>query len=514
MLESTGILVKELKLQRLLCERVFVTWEDQLGTSCALGCRLNCNGQNLEFYIVAGYDMEGHIHIHFSIQVFIKVGGKKQALELLLVVPPDADLANASNTQVVSNIDKLSRHHASAIHDAGISNLTHVICIPFDLVAEGFVVSKERQTAGIIQAWNNTSRELIRSFQSLSITKTFTVYIKPNDYALVGLEDLRDRLTNTATPGPRKIITKEMYLRQALELVKWSRFDAISPAPAYTETPQLFPEVQVPCPPPMVFEQQTPSIHTIEATIPETPARTPTSSNHTSVHGIFSSSREELRDDEVSLDGIEEDTRDMEMNFNVDSDEEQLAILNSRELSQELNHDLEVSQMLESTLLKWVQTVIRINATVYEHNHLTAKLGILSGCANTSNTGLFDATLPWCSALFFYDPFDSDSDNTLGLWEKRNSWLISDIVRLIQWANGFRYGAEMDPLLLKHFRKLGDTARTVALVTNKSNKDEYDYQKVVCVVCILAEFGKLDSGKSVFRQSLGTDSNRSKRMKV
>ncbi|TEY28950.1 hypothetical protein BOTCAL_0981g00020 [Botryotinia calthae] len=526
MSKPTKILIKEFGLQSLLRERVFVTWEDQSGTSRVLGCRSDCNGQNLEFFIAAYYDMEGHVHIHLSLQVSIINRGNKQIIELLLIVPPDADLADASGSQIISNIDKLSHYHASAIHDAGISNSTHVICIPFNLVAEGFVVMKKKQTTMTIKASNQSSKELIRNFQSLSITKTFTVYIKPNDYALVGLKDLRNRLTNTGTPGSRKTITKEMYIRQALELVEWSRFDAISPPPAYIETPQLFPEIQVPRSPPMVFEQKTPLlIHTVEATIAETPTRTPISSNHTLVHGIFSSSCEELPDNEVNLDDIEEDARsmEMEMNFNVDSDEEQLAILKSRELSQEFNYDLEVLQILDSKLLKWIQTAIRINSNVYEHNQLNTKLTILGSCVRTSNTGIFDATMPWCSALFFYDPFDSDPDNTLGLWKKRNSWLISDIVRLIQWANRFHYGAEMNPLLLKHFRRLGDTARTIALNT-KSNKDEYDEQKGVCMARVLVEFGKpgistskstsKGNSKSVFRHSLGTDSNGSKRVKM
>ncbi|KAG4027251.1 hypothetical protein MFRU_031g00010 [Monilinia fructicola] len=520
MSSPTEILTEKFKLQYILRERVFVTWEDQSGTSCALGRRSNRNGQNLEFFMAAYYDTKGYIHIHFSLEVLIVVAGNKRAIELLLVVPPDADLANASKSQTISNIDNLSTYHASAIHDAGISKSTNVICIPFNLVAEGFVVMKKKQTTAIIKAWNNPSRELIRGLQSLSNTKNFTVYIRPNSYALIGLRDLRNRLTNNGTPiDLRKTITKEMYIEQALELVEWSRFDATSPPPAYTETRQLFPEVQVPRSPPVVLEQETSSIHTDETTIAETPARPPTSSNHTSVHGIFSPSCRELSDNEVNLMDIEEDTRSIEMSFHVDSDEEQLAILNSRELSQELNADIEVSQMLDSKLLRWLRTAIRINPNIQEHNHLATRLAILGSCIRTSNTHIFDATLPWCSALFFYDPLDGDPDNSLGLWEKRNSWLISDIARLIQWANGFHDGAEMNPLLLKHFIKLGDTARNVASNTRKGNDEYYD-QKSVCIVRVLTEFGKQngrigkENSKSLFRHSLGSDGNASKQMKM
>ncbi|KAJ8058417.1 hypothetical protein OCU04_012606 [Sclerotinia nivalis] len=214
------------------------------------------------------------------------------------------------------------------------------------------------------------------------------------------------------------------------------------------------------------------------------------------------------------------------MNFDVDSDEEQLA--KEQFVNLQLNYDLEVSQKLNSKLLRWMQTAIRINSNVHEHKRLTTKLSILGNCIRTSNASVFDATLLWCSALFFYDPFDSDSDNNLGLWEKRNLWLISDIARLIQWANGMHHGIEINSLL-KHFIKLGDIARTVALDIT-CNKDKYYDQKSVCIVCILAEFSKLGGGsggssgngdiskesnsKSVSRKSLGTDSHASKRVKI
>lgn len=35
--------------------------EDQASTSCAIGCRSNRNGQNLEFFVAAYYEMEGYI---------------------------------------------------------------------------------------------------------------------------------------------------------------------------------------------------------------------------------------------------------------------------------------------------------------------------------------------------------------------------------------------------------------------------------------------------------------------
>ncbi|KAF7942978.1 hypothetical protein EAE96_010927 [Botrytis aclada] len=507
MSNPTEILIEKLELKLLLRERVFLKWEDKSGTPCTLGSRLNRNKQNLEFFIAVYYDMEGCIHVHFSITVSVIVAGKKQKMEMLFVVPPDADFANTSKPRLISDIDDLSPLDASAIHEAEISHSVYVICIQFNLTAKGFVITKKKTNTNL-KPWGTISKQLMHGLVSLSNTEIFTAYIKPNDYALVGLEDLRNRLCNTRTPTDTyKANMKDIYIQQTPELMEWRGHDLISLPPPYTENaPQLSSEVQAfPRSPPITFEQ-------------ETPPRTTSRLKSTSVHGIFSPSREELSDSEVSLNDIGEDSRYIEMDFNIDSDEEQLANMNSREL----DHDSKMSQMLNSKLLKWMQTVMRINSNVHEHKRLTTKLSILGNCIRTSNANLFNATLRWCSALFFYDPLDSDPDNTLGLWEERNSWLISDIARLVQWANRIHHSVETNPLFLNHFIKLGDTARTVALDT-RFNKDKYYDQKSVCIVCVLAEFKNSggDGGSGISKQSkpasrkgLGTESSASKRVKL
>jgi hypothetical protein len=506
--------IEKLQLAKLLDERVFVKWVDQSGTTSTLGSCLYGNKQNPKFFMAAYLDIEGHIRIHFQLQVSIKLAGKIQQIDILLVVPPDADFASSSTPRPISSIDDLA-HDASAIHEAGLSNSQHVFLIQFNLTTKGFVVMKKK-TAPIIRPSNTTTNKLIRSLESLSNTTIFSVYIRPSTYAEVNLGKLRMHLSNTcAATDTRKTNIKEMYIQQGAMLVEWSRFvyeNQQYPLPPYT---QPSPGVQVPQSPPIIFERETPSINTIEAAIAETPTRTPVSPNLTPVlHGIFSPSIEESLDGKANLDDIEEDMRYVEEDFDVDSDEERLANLNSRELSQQFNHGLEVSKILESKFVEWIQTAMRINSKLYEHKRLITKLSILGNCVRTSNTGVFDATIPWCSALFFYDPFDSDK--TLGLWEERNSWLISDIAKLIKWANEVHYGAEMSPLLVNDFVKLGDTARTVALHPGY-NKDGYNLQKSVCVAHVVMEFVKPGTGensKPVSRKSLGSDSHTLKRVKI
>ncbi|KAF7907009.1 uncharacterized protein EAF01_004596 [Botrytis porri] len=533
MSNPTEILIEKLKLQRLLCERVFVKWEDQSGTSCTLGSRLNQNKQNLKFCLAVYYDTEGYIHVHFSLKVSITLSGNKQEMEMLLVVPPNANFADPSEPCLISNIDELSHIDASAIHEAEISDSVSVFRIQFDLSTNGFIVMKKKSTT--IKPRNTSSTKLICGLESLSRTKTFTVYIKPNDYALVGIQEVRNRLSETGSPtNLHKPNMKEMYIRCAPELVEWSEFDPTSLPPVYTENDQLIPEVQVPQSPPTILEQQTPSINTIEMVIAETPTPTRISPSPAPVlHGIFSPSIEEptrtpispnlsqprdiscpsieeLHDIEEQLRHVVESSRYIATNCNINSNEEHLVNLNS----QEQPNQQAISKILKSKFVNWIHRARLINSNVYKHKRLNTKLTILGNCIRTSNTKVFDAIVPWCSALLFYNPFDSD--NTLELYEKRNRWLISDIAELIKWANEVHYGAEMTSSLVNDFIKLGDIARAVALHPGY-NKDEYELQKSLCIVNVFIEFGKPGASMTtaVSRKSLETDSNNpSKRVKI
>ncbi|CCD43451.1 hypothetical protein BofuT4_P011270.1 [Botrytis cinerea T4] len=116
--------IEKLRLEKLLDERVFVKWIDQSGTTFTLGSCLHTNKQRSDFFMVVYRDVEGQIHIHFKLRVFVKLAGKKRQIEISLVVPPDADFTNASTPFSISSIDSLS-HDASAIHDAGLTNAQH-----------------------------------------------------------------------------------------------------------------------------------------------------------------------------------------------------------------------------------------------------------------------------------------------------------------------------------------------------------------------------------------------------
>ncbi|PQE28090.1 lim domain-containing serine threonine- kinase protein [Rutstroemia sp. NJR-2017a WRK4] len=445
----TEILIEKLKLQPLLRDRVFVKWEDQSGS------RSIRNMRNLKFFMQAYYDVEGHIHIHFSLEVSIKLGGKKQNVEMLLVIPPDADFSDTLEPRSISTIDNLSPLDIAAIHDAELSASLQVIHTQFDLSTKSFIIMKKPTTKLNMNSWDITSAKLLRSLESLSNTTSFGIYIKPNDYARVGLRHLRDRLSNTPT-DTRKINMKEMYIEQVPQLVEWK-----SPPPYTAQDVQRSTEVQVPRSPPIADVDANGDI------VPATPSLLPVS------HGIFSSDCEESSNitGDLDLDDICKDSGHVEPYLEVDSDEEYLAMLNAQQLSQQLRQDTS-SEALRSEFKEWIKAAMAINQNVYKHSGLTKKLFALGESVHTSNLGMFDAIRPWCSALFLCDPTDSS--------RVTDEWFVTDMAELIKWVNTFQRGAEMT-ILMDDFLELGSDAR-------EGNMDQYKRRKVDFLLRIWVEY--------------------------
>jgi hypothetical protein len=419
------------------------------------------------------------------------LGDKIQDVEMLLVVPPDADFADALKPRSISNIDDLSPLDVAAIHDTETSNLLSVICIQFDLSTKGFIVIQKNSTA-TIKPRNSTSATLLRGFESLSNTKTFTIYIKPNDYALVGLKQLHNRLSNTPT-DTRTTNMKGMYIEQVPELVEWKS----APPPPYTAPDaQESTEVQVPRSPPIADVDANGDI------IPATPSLLPV------CHGIFSSDCEEssnITTGDLDSDDICKDSGHVESHLEVDSDEEYLAMLNAQQLSQQLRQDTS-SEALRSEFKEWLKAAMSINQNVYKHSGLTKKLFALGESVHTSNVGMFDAIRPWCSALFLCDPTDSSRPT--------DEWFVTDMAELIKWVNTFHRGAEMT-ILMDDFLELGSDARV-------GNMDQYKRHKVDFLLRIWVEYdyssssmdGESSKVLSRKRNTLKTGGNVSKRART
>ncbi|PQE22489.1 hypothetical protein CJF31_00001412 [Rutstroemia sp. NJR-2017a BVV2] len=488
--------IEILGLENLLTERVYIKWVDEDGC-WTLGSCMPGNKKNVDIIMKVVCDSKRHVHIQFSLRVAIRISGKRHHIYMLLAVPPHVDFEYASKELPIQELNDLSHLDASALHEAGISNLEHVIVLKFDIRFMGFVVQKEKEST-TISPFNETSSKLIRTIRSLSLMKKFKVYVRPSDYARQHLKEIREHLRNTSTEICESDMRK-IYSQQGIMLVNWTHFKhKDQPPPLYTAKDTYRPtEVQVPRSPLIAYTDTKSSPN--EAIVPVTPSPVPV------CHGIFSPDSDELSD--VGEDSHFNDYKGsghvetyLEVEVEVNSDEEYLAESharqldseyqfesNARELDEEYLADIrEVSQQLRkdatsealgSEFREWLDAAAKINPNVLGHRALTSKLLTLGESVRESDVAKFDATRPWCSALLFYDPTDSSS--TSELQDSTRRLLVSDIAGLIKSINTFQRGAEMT-FLMDDFVKLGSAARA-------GNKEQYTRYKVECQFRILVD---------------------------
>ena len=498
--------IEILGLKTLLAERVYIKWVDE--DSCwTLGSCMPGNKKNVDIIMKVVCDSKRHIHIQFSLKVAIKISGKRHHIYMLLAIPPHVDFEYASKDLPIQELNGLSHLDASALHEAGISNLERVIVLKFDIRFTGFVVQKEKESTTICP-FNETSSKLIPAIRSLSLMKKFEVYVRPSDYARQHLKEIRERLYDTSAEISESDMRK-IYSQQGIMLVNWTYFNYKEPQdqspPLYTAHDAQRPtEVQV--------------LHSpLTAYVDPIPAR----------HSIFSPDRGELSGDS-HLDNNHKDSGHVEtyLDIEVNSDEEYLAESNARQLdneyqlesnARELDEEYladirEVSQQLRqratsealgSEFKEWVDAAAKLNPNVLGHRGLTSKLLSLGESVRESNVAKFDAIRLWCSALLFYDPTDSSS--TFELQDSTRRLLVSDIAGLIKSINILQRGAEMT-FLMDDFLKLCSAARA-------GNKEQYTYYKVECQFRILVD-EKSSKGLSRKRNTSEIDSNVYKRTRT
>ncbi|KAF7918164.1 uncharacterized protein EAE97_011935 [Botrytis byssoidea] len=504
--------IEILGLENLLAERVYIKWVDDDGC-WTLGSCMPCNKKKVDIImkVVCNSKSKRDVHIQFSIKVAIKISGKRHYMYMLLAVPPHGDFQYASEDASIQKLDDLSYLDASALHEAGISNLERIIVLNFDIRFAGFVVQKEKESTSICP-FNKTSSKLIRAIKSLSLMKKFKVYIRPSDYARQHLKEIRECLHDTSVEVCESDLGK-LYFKKGITLVNWTHFKhkehkepQDQPPPLYTANDtQRATEVQVPRSPLIVYidKKSSPSID--EAIIPVTPSPVPV------CHGIFSSSPEELSDiGEGSY--LDDDYKDLGR-VEVNSDEEYLAEFNARQLDEAYLTDIRetsrrlrqdaTSEALASEFREWLDAAAKLNPNVLEHRGLTSKLLTLGESVRESDVAKFDAVRPWCSALLFYNPTDSSS--TSELQDSTHRLLVSDMAGLIKSINTFQRGAEM-AFLMEDFIKLGGAARA-------GNKEQYTRCKVECQFRILVD-EKSSKGLSSKRNTSEIDSNVYKRTRT
>ena len=342
--------IEILGLKTLLAERVYIKWVDE--DSCwTLGSCMPGNKKNVDIIMKVVCDSKRHVHIQFSLKVAIKISGKRHHMYMLLAVPPHGDFEYASEDLPIQELNDLSHLDASALHEAGISNLERVIVLNFDIRFTGFVVQKEKESTTICP-FNETSSKLIRAIRSLSLMKKFKVYIRPSDYARQNLKEIRERLRDTSTEICESDMRK-IYSQQGIMLVNWTHFKhkepQDQPPPLYTANDAQRPtEVQVPCSPLIAYVDTKSSPNINEAIVPVTPSPVPV------CHGIFSSDREELSDvgEDSHLDDDYKDLGHVEtyLEVEVNSDEEYIARSNARQLDSEYQFESNARELGEECL--------------------------------------------------------------------------------------------------------------------------------------------------------------------
>ncbi|KAF7932630.1 uncharacterized protein EAE98_003929 [Botrytis deweyae] len=397
---NIAVPIEILGLENLLTERVYIKWADEDGC-WTLGSCMPGNKKNVEIImkVVCNSKSKRDVHIQFSIKVTIKISGKRHYMYMLLAVPPHGDFEYASEDLSIQKLNDLSHLDASALHEAGISNLERIIVLNFDIRFAGFVVQKEKESTTILN-WTHFKHK------------------EPRDQ-----------------PPPR-----------------YTAKDTQRPA-----------EVQVPRSPLIAYIDTKSSPRIDEAIIPVTPSPVPVCHGIFSPNPEeLSDVGEDSHLDDYKDSGRIETCLEMEVNSDEEYlaksnarelDEEYLTDI--RETSQQPRQDA-TSEALGSEFREWLNAAAKLNPNVLEHRGLTSKLLTLGESVRESDIAKFDAIRPWCSALLFYNPTDSSS--TSELQDSMHRLLVSDMAGLIKSINTFQRGAEMT-FLMEDFLKLGSAAR-------------------------------------------------------
>ncbi|KAM3066405.1 hypothetical protein ACMFMG_012095 [Clarireedia jacksonii] len=508
LVHGMAVPIDNLGLKSLLKERVYTKWVDNLGESFTLGSRSHTNKEETELLMEVVCDSEAHIRVHFSLDIFCRVNGKQRPTQLLLVVPPHGDFNYALKSRPIRQLGDFLHSDAVAVHDAGIIKSEQIHVLPFNLRSLGFVVKKTRK---LNTPSNSTSKELARMIRSLSLVKTFKVYIKPSDYAQQNLKTVWERLSGT---GAEISISNmmDMYSIDDVEVVDWTKFgleeflDTLSPPIALPSqdarvTPNALPPpyakndaqrstgVEIPQSPPNAYTNTKLVPNIGDAIVPATPSSLPV------CHGIFSPEPEKQSKvaGDSDLDDIHKDSGHVE-NFELDSDEERLAALNAQQLSQQLRQK-EISDTLLSRFRNWLNATMAIDGNVYKNPELTTKLRTLGTSVRNSEVGLFEATKHWCSALFLFKQTDASSQANGDPSKQTDGYFVSDMAELIKWVNKFHRDAEVT--VLKHdFLRLGSAARAC-------DTEQYMHHKCEIILRIFVSptgSNKVWSGKRKFSE--------------
>ncbi|KAK8153148.1 hypothetical protein IWX90DRAFT_82123 [Phyllosticta citrichinensis] len=389
----------------LVNERVFAVWEDSVDGIQSLGSLspINKNDPGLTFKV--GFDGQ-QILLRFSINVSFRTSGRDERRELFLVLPVKAFCTQNSPPLRVDDLRTTDIGAiAPKVHDAGLSNAGHVLRTQFSLSAPGHVLMPVTK-APRLRPSTSTSRKILLAFQSLSQTSEFSLFMKPSDYARVGLRTVSQHLSNAESLVDFQLDLAEMYNGRGAVLMDWDRCDLgpsinASAPPQYGQqsppppaTPGSFPPSifdksfvtpggleKFPSPPPYPYSIRH------EILVPESPPLVAGSSlckpNSPAPH-------------------IPEKRR-------CASPERPGPIKYPRQSSPATaaaDRTCTTAELM-AAFSAWLAKALVINETLYNHSQLQPHFGALGRHGRSGDAASFYTTLARLAAAFFYNPHDS-----------------------------------------------------------------------------------------------------------
>ncbi|KAK0610208.1 hypothetical protein DIS24_g12158 [Lasiodiplodia hormozganensis] len=178
-------------------EQVLAEWVD--ADTCetrTLGFLSTRNKQDASLSFRVGLDASlEQAFMRFSMNVSVRVSGKPRQRQLLLVLP--LHVLSYKTSALEYDIVRTSDigESAPAVHDAGFSDSGFVLRAQFSLQEPGYVLMPKSNAKALRPSTLNAANNLA-GIKSLSQALSFTLYIKPSDYAQQGIRMIYEYLRN------------------------------------------------------------------------------------------------------------------------------------------------------------------------------------------------------------------------------------------------------------------------------------------------------------------------------
>ncbi|OJD34137.1 uncharacterized protein BKCO1_2500021 [Diplodia corticola] len=204
-------------------EQVLAEWVDS--DSCetrTLGSLSAINRQDAGLAFRVGLDASlEQAFMRFSMDVSVRVSGRPRRRQLLLVLP--LHVLSYKTPALEYDVLRISDigESAPAVHDAGFSDSGFVLRARFDLQEPGYVLMP-KSNAKALRPSTSTAASHLASIKSLSQALSFTLYIKPSDYAQQGIRMIYEQLRND-TLKQYPLHWDAMYGDHGAQPVEWQQ---------------------------------------------------------------------------------------------------------------------------------------------------------------------------------------------------------------------------------------------------------------------------------------------------